>query len=225
MNKVYKGKDKNSGEQVIVKMYSTDSTAKMDEYINDLTITELMSGKEHFPKLLDSYVNNSTGYLITNSYSMSLVELIKYSLSEKVLKNICYQICCALRTLHNHGIVYSSLNFDNILLDKNGKIILNGFNNSILLEKQNMKGNKQYPTDVWNLGVLLHFMITGKHPITHIDKVTNRNYLDFTLLRNTSVSTELKHLIWSLLQTKPEKRISTLLEVLQHPWLNNDLPQ
>ena len=108
-----------------------------------------------------------------------VMEIGKYHYigARKVLKSVCN----ALTVLHEHNLVHRDVKPENILVDKNGRVVLIDFNASRQISYKSkdtvIMGTIGYAspeqmgvtqsdirTDIYAMGVLLNVMITGKHP-------------------------------------------------------------
>ena len=101
----------------------------------------------------------------------------KYSGTRKVLRSVCY----ALQLLHELGFVHRDVKPENIMIHKDGRVILIDFNTTRKISKADkdtvVMGTVGYAspeqlgvtqsdarTDIYAVGVTLNVMITGKHP-------------------------------------------------------------
>ncbi|MGN0537658.1 MAG: serine/threonine-protein kinase [Acutalibacteraceae bacterium] len=100
-------------------------------------------------------------------------------LSEKEVKNIILQICCGLKTLHENNIIHRDLTPSNIMLSDDGVVKIIDFDisrtekdNSVrdtrILGTEGFAAPEQFgfgqtnsQTDIYALGVLINFMLTG----------------------------------------------------------------
>lgn len=85
---------------------------------------------------------------------------------------------------------------------------------------------KKYPyqapaAEVWSLGVLLSFLLTGSSPFkTESDKLLGKVTLDNAVLQRISV--ECMHLLDRCLDINPKTR-ATIAEIKSHQWLDGAL--
>ena len=136
------------------------------------------------------------------------------------------QICLALYHMHKKHILHRDLKSQNVFLTKTGMIKLGDFGLSKSLDFTLAKARSilgtpyylspeliqnipySYKSDIWALGVLLYEMTTLKMPFD----APNLPMLAFKIQKgeyqklNDRWSTDLKQLIYSLLNVNPDKR-------------------
>lgn len=125
--------------------------------------------------ILEEYING-----ITLAQSMEC-EKYNYKNAKKVIKHIC----CALSVLHERNIIHRDVKPENVMIDKNGRVVLIDFNTSRKANKASkdtvIMGTVGYAapeqlglreslpqTDIYALGIMLNVMLTGKHPTEQI---------------------------------------------------------
>ena len=101
----------------------------------------------------------------------------RYIGTRKVLRSVCN----ALTVLHERGIVHRDVKPENVMIAKDGRVVLIDFNaarkisfaskDTVIMGTVGYASPEQLGvaqsdarTDIYALGVLLNVMITGKHP-------------------------------------------------------------
>lgn len=167
-----------------------------------------------------------------------LFDMIKPRLMEDQAKHFTRQIIIGLKYLHENDIIHRDLKPENLLLDKNQeniKICDFGLSTD---EKRSDKrcGSTAYvcpeiirgeiydnAVDMWNVGIILYMMLTGKRPFyaeTKQDFFHNIMYCPVKFPKQINISMLAKDLIVQLLSKYPEVRI-TCDEALAHRWLDS----
>lgn len=243
LDTVYRGINKHTKEQVAVKVFPLKNETVKQAFISEVKISKELSGLDHFPIVVDSFCKNNKGYLITQLLPMDLFTLSQYRLSEGAIKKIFYQLCSAVSTMHSKNIAHLDIKPENILLDESGYVVLCDFGHSlyfnhdiqILLEGgtqiyrapevNRCELSQPQLVDTWSLGIVLHMLITGTFPYQgnsgqELKENVDRDNINFTALRNSVVSVDLKHLVWCILKPNPVKRIP-LRRIFKHCWMKD----
>lgn len=151
---------------------------------------------------------------------------------------IC-QMCDAIAYCHTKHIIHRDIKPENILIDINGDLKLADFGWSVhapTAKRKTFAGTLDYlapemvlhkehnfSLDVWQLGVLLYELLTGKPPFEGSDKeVVFRRIRDVDLRFPYFVPPLARDLIRKFLQKDPAKRI-ILTDVRNHPWIVQQL--
>uniref|UniRef100_A0A3Q2FT50 non-specific serine/threonine protein kinase n=1 Tax=Cyprinodon variegatus TaxID=28743 RepID=A0A3Q2FT50_CYPVA len=165
----------------------------------------------------------------------------KGTLEEGLSCRLFKQLCLAIQYLHGINIAHRDIKCDNLLLDTNYNLKLCDFsfserltyNDGKLVLSSDFCGTPNYEapeilkhlpynpklSDVWSMGIVFNEMLFGSLPFK------NRNQHKFmqlpmkrriTFPTTSSVSTQAKELIHSILQPVPEHRI-TILRCDWHP--------
>ena len=158
-------------------------------------------------------------------------------LQEPVAKFIFKQIIMALKFIHENNIVHRDIKLDNILIDLDNNIKICDFGVSKIVEKGDImleqcgtpayiapeillnKGYEGFAVDIWSAGVVLYAMLSGTVPFKGNDiKELHNSIITGNYQQIKGISKEASHLLNSILEVEPEKRIS-IESILNHPWL------
>ena len=208
----------------------------------ETTIMKTLSKSNNIVKIFETY-ETKKHYCIVMEYICAgdLLSYIKKrgKLTEQVAKFIFKQIVLSLQYIHSHNIVHRDIKLDNILIDLDNNIKICDFGVSKIIKKGESMleqcgtpayiapeillnhGYEGFGVDIWSAGVVLYAMLGGTVPF----KGNNINELHDLIIKGEfkplkEISQEATHLIKSILEVDPKKRISTK-DILVHPWLIN----
>eukprot|EP01084_Bolivina_argentea_P218314 370495_1 len=237
-----------------------DWMAYYARFYNELRILKELSDHPYIASLHSSYfsVRNDIYYMrldLCEGGSLDDYLITNGLFSEQDARLILYQICKAVEYMHSKDVVKRNLNIYQILFTKKCDIsevkmidfsvakkctnkTLSGWINSRIpyYVSPEIYQSKEYDTksDMWSLGVLLYYMLSGYPPfsdtqkdeqsgkeilIFDFDKMVKGEYEMTTKHWNDEiVSKTAKDLIGKLLEVDPKKRLTAKM-TLQHPWL------
>lgn len=165
------------------------------------------------------------------------VENKKLSLAAKL--RLFEQVAGAVAYAHSHLILHLDLKPTNILIDKNGQVKLLDFGiataitsgtggqrpfvgTPMIAAPEQLKGSGlTAATDVFQLGMLLHKLITGKYPVSDAVNLSEgfTRFNPEKLIRDPEISpeigAELRAIIGKCLFLNPEERYASLSDLLQ----------
>ncbi|ETW40048.1 CAMK protein kinase [Plasmodium falciparum NF135/5.C10] len=154
-------------------------------------------------------------------------------------------ICCALQYLHSNNIIHRDIKAENFLFKnkntKNIKLIDFGMAKRVNNKKKNIYNIYIYiyytmSSDIWALGVMVFFMLTGKYPFegkntpkvvvlqlkhTKLDEILNKN-INWKGKEFSSLSIEAVDFLKRLLERNEKKRL-TAYQALHHPWITSQV--
>ena len=140
--------------------------------------------------LIYDVVNLDDGQIILEEFieGVTISEVMEgsryhYFGTKKVLRSVCH----ALSVLHERNFVHRDVKPENVIIDKNGRVVLIDFNAARKISNASkdtvIMGTVGYAspeqlgvsqsdarTDIYAVGVLLNVMITGKHPSEKLAK-------------------------------------------------------
>lgn len=160
------------------------------------------------------------------------------SLNEKYARKFARGIALALDYCHRNNVVHRDLKIENIMINQKGdiKIIDFGLSNlympksllktycgSLYFAAPELLSAKPYTgpeVDVWSFGVVLYVLVCGKVPFDDpVVSVLHEKIKKGNVEYPPFISKECVSLLSRMLVVDPTKR-ATLLEVIQHPWMN-----
>ncbi|XP_076471204.1 twitchin-like [Babylonia areolata] len=168
-----------------------------------------------------------------------------YKMSEAEVINYMRQVCEAVKHMHENSIVHLDIKPENIMCETNRatnvKLIDFGLASKLnpdeVIKVTTATAEFAAPeiverdavgfyTDMWAVGVLAYVLLSGLSPFAGEDDLetlqnVKRCDWEFDQEAFSSVSTEGKDFIKSLLIRQPQKRL-TVYEALEHPWLLGD---
>ena len=208
----------------------------------ETSIMKSLSSSNYIVKIYETY-QTQNHFCIVMEY-ICAGDLLSYirkrsKLTEQIAKFIFKQIILSLQFIHSHNIVHRDIKLDNILIDLNNNIKICDFgvskrivNNDKMFEQCGTpayiapeilknKGYEGFSVDIWSCGVVLYAMLSGTVPFKGNDLNELHNLImkgKFNIIND--ISNDAKHLIKSLLEVDPKKRIN-INNILNHPWLIN----
>lgn len=196
---------------------------------------------ENIIAVYDYYENNGDYFII-----MELVEgetLDKYvdthKLTVKEALRIFRQICSAVAFAHQKHVVHRDLKPTNILMDVDGTVKVTDFGVAKLMNQSDLtldRGSFGTPTvmapeqisghevtertDIFALGGLLYFLLTGKRPFEgeHVGEIIHKiSYLDPPEMSrfNKEISADLESVVYKALEKRPEDRFQDVPQMIK----------
>lgn len=166
---------------------------------------------------------------------------INQILSEAEVKKIVYDILSAIKYWNQNGVSHLDIRPEKVLIDENScwKLIDFRLRKSLTIVPQLTKssdcpyfywapefleGALSPKSDIWSIGILIFYMLTGRTPIGDIitekdllEEIKNVNINDHEM---DGISDECKNLLENMLIVDPMLRFSAS-QWLKHEWFKN----
>jgi len=231
---------KDTSEKVAIKFLPKTSMADHDleRARREITILKQLNSLDnpHIVKFIDS--TETPAHIILIQEYVSGGELVNcvgknQGLPELTAHRLFRQILFALECCHQNKIIHRDLKLQNILLDENNNIKLIDFGVSNFMEegvfRNTFCGTPAYAppeillgeayhgpeVDLWSIGVVLYFLLTGNCPFPNIGAILKGKFN-----KPETLSPSCLNLLERLLTVDTQARIS-LEEVLKHTWVTS----
>ena len=156
---------------------------------------------------------------------------------EDVARFYAANVLLALEHMHSRKIVYRDLKPENLLLDKDGYVVVADFGFAKYLGNDERTwticGTLEYQApeilklvgtttdaDIWSFGILIYEMVTGDPPFKGTDPEIIKKVGGGRFTIPKFLSKNLSDLLYSLLRVQPNKRLGSTSwdDVKAHPW-------
>eukprot|EP00668_Euglena_longa_P008178 GGOE01009843.1.p1 GENE.GGOE01009843.1~~GGOE01009843.1.p1 ORF type:complete len:801 (-),score=230.36 GGOE01009843.1:554-2677(-) len=230
--KVWKVRDRETGDMLAVKMMSKDQIAR--QHLENVVMAEkaiLQRLKHPFVVGLHASFETPTKLCLVLDYHSggTLLELLKKwtRIPQAVAQFYATEIALALKYLHSQNVIHRDLKTSNVLINGSGHAILSDFGIAVgCLEAQTFCGTPDYlapevvahrtytaAVDWWCYGVALYHMLVGKLPFmsegTNAGGTIYRNILsDDPDYSSAALTPDATSLLKGLLQKDPDRRFS-----------------
>lgn len=214
-----------------------------DVYLKEITILQSIQ-HPNIIRVYEYFKSNKYLYIILDYYEYGNLEdyiLCHGPLNEQYFKLVSKQILEAIKVCHQANVTHRDMKPSNILLDQSLKIIISDFGLADMIkdgtlicscngsmQTQSIEELMKKPHDpkcseVWSLGVIFYFLITGEFPYyaeTQSDLINQINKCE--LIFPHGVPYSIKQLVSAMLNKNPALRPSCH-ELLQFQFfLDND---
>ena len=189
--------------------------------------------------LVENFEDKNYFYLVTeHCKGQTLAQRLRSRvlLTENEVCTLLYQMLTAVSYLHNQNIVHRDLKPDNFVFDEDDLKLLDFGMSRMTKQKITRRAgtpyymapeviskNYSFECDVWALGVIAYYLVSGKHPFSgkSMDDLFRSIETKKPLFNGKGwnlASNHLKDLVSKMLIKDPLKRISAQ-EALNHPCL------
>lgn len=246
---VWKVRHKATDKIYVIKVMNKNNIIeqKMVDQINREVEIMYKINHPHVIKLYTHFEDDDNLYLIMHYASKGqLYSLLKKQnrFDQRTAAQYMREIISAMKYLHsfNPPIIHRDIKPENILLDENGRVKLADFGwSNYVDEKNNLRktycGTPEYlapemikkeghdiTVDIWDLGVLMFELLTGRPPFSG----SNQNELFLNIKKHKiqwpdDFNALAKNLILKILKQNPKERV-TLDEISVHAWFEKNPP-
>lgn len=188
----------------------------------------------------ECYLHIVMEYIAGDNLFRVLTDQKGFKFTERTISKIITCLLKAVLFLHHNGIIHRDIKPENIVfvepnnfnalklidfglsIQQNAKKDNRRVGTPYYMSPEMVRGNFNYASDVWSIGVILFIMVTGKQPFRGkskeevFEKIKKGNY-DKNTLNRAKCSKEVKDLIKKMLVTEYSKRI-TVECALDHIW-------
>jgi len=210
-----------------------------DKWFEEAILLAKCSGNEHFVTVLDTFEENNTAYYVTDYINEEDLKTFKRNqegkcLDETLAINFISQISGGLSILHENNIFHLNLSPGKVLIDKNDRAVIFSvgiardnipveiLSDVSILTKPGYSAPELYQSDsgngllsdIYSLGAILYFLITGKDPLPAPERL-NKPLIEPKSL-NSSVTLPTNSAIMKAMAMNPEDRYHSL-----HDFLND----
>lgn len=196
-------------------------------------------------KLHEIYENDEYVFLVQELCECDMLQFFssRNGATKRDLQILCIKLLSALAYCHKHGVIHRDIKFQNIVFGKKDDIrtlklidfglagyvqsknsLSKAMGTAIYLAPEVISGDYDEKADIWSLGVLLYYLVTGNPPFNGSN--TKELYMD--ILQHSSRGSiipqewikenPIGELIENMLVYDPDERASAH-DLLRHPWL------
>ena len=242
---VYKARDQVLDRWVAIKMMK-QSLSDHDEFIQRFIREAKAAGSLSHPNVVNVFDigrEGSTYYMVMEYIEgTSLDQLIKRKgpAPPREAVNIAIQVCDGLSHAHQHGIIHRDIKSQNIMRTVDGRYKVTDFGISFFSNmstsltqtgkvmgsahyfspEQASGGKVTYASDLYSVGVLLFYLLTGRFPFDAENSLTIAlKHLQEPVPNprkfNPNIPVSLSRIILKAMKKKPEERFQTADEMKQ----------
>lgn len=231
---VFKGFDYKLDKEIAVKklpLQNQNDSNVVNRFFREAQITSSLS-HDNIISVYDYYEKSGEYYIVMEMVEGPTLEqyIRENQISVSEALGIFKDIASALAYAHEKQVIHRDLKPSNILIDSNGMIKVTDFgiaklvnasnltmdNTSagtpIIMSPEQIKGKGvTYKSDIFALGVVLYFLLTGKMPFDGehvgeiVHKITHLEPIEPSKLNN-EISADLEFIILKALAKRPEDR-------------------
>lgn len=189
------------------------------------------------PRLFERFNNGGLHYMVMEFIEGESLESLvknrpKAGLESLILK-IAEQVCNVLGYIHSSGVVHRDLKPENILVRRNGSVAIVDFGIAKRFvpgvqtrhlaraashffsppeQYDTGKGNTDPRSDIYSLGAILYYLLTGREPIDAVNRRDNEVITPLPKTLNPNISAKIESVIIQAMSMKPTDRFRSMEE-------------
>lgn len=219
----------------------SNDVQSVKRFINESKAVSMMN-HPNIVRIYDVAVSDTLKYIVMeriDGITLKKYMNAKKALSFKVTMSVAEQVLCALEHAHKQGVIHRDIKPQNIMLLRNGKVVVTDFGIAKLPDAENVTmadkavGTVYYispeqasgkpidaRSDLYSLGAMMYEMITGKLPFTADSPVSvalkqvNEDPIPPTELL-PSIPKGLEQIILCAMRKRPEQRFQSASQMLE----------
>ncbi len=231
---VWKGRDilRFEAEPLVIKVARSETVNQ--RFLLEARTLRTLAGHPGVPELVDVGRHRGRTVLVTRFVPGRPLSEAMDGLSPRDKDRVAFQLADTVAHLHDHGIVHRDLKPENLVLRPDGTLVLLDFGIARALGEvetsatvvgtwpymspEQIQGKSERRTDVWQAGVVLFRLYTGRLPFegaTEIDLMNNILEREPPTARslNPALSGALELILMRALRKRPEGRYRTAAEL------------
>jgi len=173
---------------------------------------------------LDDFKENSTQYLVTEIVEGTTLDEVLEQGVELSVEKCMQSIMKTVRAIHKLGIYHRDIKPANIIINSNNNVVLVDFGSACYKKNKNLdllfvsrgysapelyRKKKSYKgTDVYSIGALFYFLVSGLQPIAADDREEGEQLMPLSKL--TEISPVLEYFITKSLELDKKRRLKNL---------------
>jgi serine/threonine protein kinase len=224
----------NDRSTVLLQNIDQSRYAKLKKRFADEARTLVALNNPHVVRVIDIFEENNTSYIVMEFVpGITLQQKVdrdgKMSVPEAI--NCIGQLAEAVSYIHDQHILHRDIKPDNVMITPDNRIVLVDFgsarefvndevqNHTAILthgyapiEQYATKGKKGNYTDIYAMGGVFYFALTGEKPMDAADRTMMQMKSPKELV--SSVPDEINNTIMKAMEMKPEDRYQTVREFM-----------
>lgn len=216
------------------------------KFLNEAKCLSKFNEVEGIVSVLDFFYENETAYIVMQFIDgVSVKEYIKKNgkMDGKKVLNAMRPVLLALEKVHRTGIVHRDISPDNIMIRKDGSLVLIDFGAArmrnidntktmTVLFKRGFSPEEQYRykgrwgayTDVYSISATMYYMLTGEAPTDSVIRALGDDMPSLLNMKELEISTKQKKAVMKGMAVNAKNRWQSIRELRVRLCLEPPLP-